>query len=93
MRVAQIMAGQEIGGAELFYARLTSALAHDTDLSQIALLRPHARWLDMLGAAGVPIHTYRFGGRLDVQTKRRLRSQLEAFGTRPGLLLTGCFLA
>lgn len=80
MRVAQIMAGQEIGGAELFYARLTSALAHDTELSQIALLRPHARWLDMLGAAGVPIHTYRFGGRLDVQTKRRLRSQLEAFG-------------
>ena len=39
MRIAQIMAGQEAGGAELFYARLTSALAQDTDLNQIAILR------------------------------------------------------
>ena len=54
MRIAQIMAGQEAGGAELFYARLTSALAADTDLKQIAILRPHARWLAMLEAAGVP---------------------------------------
>ena len=79
MRVAQIMAGQEAGGAELFYARLTSALAQDTDLNQIAILRPHARWLEMLELAEVPTKTHRFGGRLDVQTKRRMRAQLQAF--------------
>ena len=78
MRVAQIMAGQEAGGAELFYARLTSALAQDTDLNQIAILRPHARWLEMLELAGVPTKTHRFGG-LDVQTKRRMRARLRAF--------------
>ncbi|MBK88611.1 MAG: glycosyl transferase [Gammaproteobacteria bacterium] len=79
MRVAQIMAGQEIGGAELFYARLTSALADSADVSQMAILRPHKRWLDVLLAAGVPAYTYRFGGRLDVQTRRGLRRHLEVF--------------
>ena len=79
MRVAQIMAGQEAGGAELFYARLTSALAEDTDVKQIAILRPHARWLEMLESTGVALETHRFGGRLDLQTKRRMRAHLESF--------------
>ena len=67
MRVAQIMAGQEAGGAELFYARLTSALAEDTDVKQIAILRPHTRWLEMLESTGVALETHRFGGRLDLR--------------------------
>jgi glycosyltransferase involved in cell wall biosynthesis len=79
MRVAQIMAGQEAGGAELFYARLTSALAEDTDVKQIAILRPHTRWLEMLESTGVALETHRFGGRLDLQTKRRMRAHLESF--------------
>jgi glycosyltransferase involved in cell wall biosynthesis len=79
MRVAQIMAGQNVGGAELFYSRLVSALATDTEVSQVAILRPHERWLASLQEAGVEAHTLRFGGRLDLRTKSSLGRILESF--------------
>ena len=69
MRVAQIMAGRNAGGAELFYTRLVNALAADTNIDQVAILRAHERWLKSLEGSGVECHTLGFGGRLDMRTK------------------------
>ena len=79
MRVAQIMAGQAVGGAELFYSRLVSALAEDTNLQQVAILRPHERWVEHLKRSDVTVHLERFGGRLDMRTKRSLGRILKSF--------------
>ena len=66
MRVAQIMAGQNAGGAELFYTRLVNALAADTNIDQVAILRAHERWLKSLEGSGVECHTLGFGQRVTV---------------------------
>ena len=79
MRVAQIMAGQNAGGAELFYTRLVHALAADTDINQVAIMRPHKRWLKSLAGSGVDVHTLSFGGRLDMRTKPGLSRIVQSF--------------
>ncbi len=79
MRVAQIMAGQNAGGAELFYTRLVNALAADTNIDQVAILRAHERWLKSLEGSGVECHTLGFGGRLDMRTKPGLTRIVQSF--------------
>jgi glycosyltransferase involved in cell wall biosynthesis len=72
------MAGAPNGGAELFYERMTMALARDGH-DVLAAIRPAAARIERLLAAGLPPATFRFGGPLDVFTRPRLRTALKTF--------------
>lgn len=79
LRVAQVLAGQGVGGAEYMYARTTAALAARDELVQEAWLRPHERWLGLLREAGVPTETARFGGKVDFRTRSTLKRAARRF--------------
>ncbi len=76
MKVAQVMAGAAMGGAEAFYERLTLGLhgAGDTVLPVIRRDAGRAARLAPL----VPVQLG-FGGALDFTTTRRLRGALDGF--------------
>ena len=82
IRVTQILAGHAVGGAEAFFTRLVSALQTeqtDTSIEQLAILRPHQRWLEPLTAAQVNHETLRFGGIVDLYTPWRLKRLVNDF--------------
>ncbi len=79
LRIAQVLAGQGVGGAEYMYARTTAALAARDELVQEAWLRPHERWLGLLDGAGVPTETARFGGKMDFRTRSILNRAAKRF--------------
>jgi len=79
------MAGARHGGAEAFFSRLVPALAR-AGIEQRALMRGDARRLESLRTAGVPALPLRFGGALDLLTRRRIRREIHAF--RPQIVLS-----
>jgi glycosyltransferase involved in cell wall biosynthesis len=81
MRVAQVMAGAPSGGAELFFERLSAALARagETVLPVIRSDPPRARRLAANGLAPVELG---FGGPLDLLTGPRLARALAGFAPR-----------
>ncbi|MBE1237415.1 glycosyltransferase [Phaeovibrio sulfidiphilus] len=85
MRVLQVMAGAEHGGAELFFERLCIAL-HRAGLQQHIVTRPAPERIRRLVDAGLAPVTLPFGGRLDFQTPIRLRKEIARF--KPHLALT-----
>lgn len=75
MRIAQIMAGAPNGGAELFFERMTTALAcAGQDI--IPIIRREAGRSSRLHAAGLAPLQLRFGGPLDFFTKPKIRRAL-----------------
>ncbi|KAA2214301.1 glycosyltransferase [Teichococcus oryzae] len=78
MRIAQIMAGATMGGAEGFYERLTLALHRAGDTVLPAIRRDSARAARLL-AGGVEPLQLPFGGPLDLLTRPRLRWALHRF--------------
>lgn len=78
MRVLQIMAGAQHGGAELFFERLVMAL-HRAGVTQYAAIRTAPDRAARLRAAGVPTVEMRFGGMLDVFTRPALRREVAQF--------------
>jgi glycosyltransferase involved in cell wall biosynthesis len=79
MKIAQLMAGAAQGGAELFFERMSIALArrgHEV----LPVMRDEAARSARLRAAGLDPVALRFGGRLDPFTRPRARRVLEAFG-------------
>jgi glycosyltransferase involved in cell wall biosynthesis len=78
MRVAQIMAGAAVGGAETFFVRLCIALARAGDEVFCAIRRNPAR-ASALGDGSVSLREFAFGGPLDVFTRPRLRRALQDF--------------
>jgi glycosyltransferase involved in cell wall biosynthesis len=77
MRIAQIMAGAPNGGAELFFERMTTALARaGQDITPI--IRHEAGRSTRLRAAGLDPLQLRFGGPLDFFTKPKIRRALQA---------------
>ncbi|GAB3285294.1 glycosyltransferase [Parahaliea aestuarii] len=66
LTVVQALAGAPYGGAENFYTRLVCALAEQPGLRQFAFTRGNAERETRLGAAGVPVQTFRFGGPLSL---------------------------
>lgn len=85
MRLLQAMAGAPVGGAETFFVRLATALAR-TGIEQRAVLRPAGGRAEALRAAGVPVVTARFGGRLDFLTGPRLGAEIRRF--KPDIVLS-----
>ena len=78
MRIAQVMAGAEQGGIEMFFERLVPALArhgHET----LAIIRRDARRAALLRAAGLEPVQLTFGGLIDILTKPMLRFTLKRF--------------
>ena len=86
MRVAQVLAGAERGGAENFYVRLVQGLHAAGEIEQKAFLRNHAHRLDALRASGVDAEGFRFGGPLDFLGRFLYRRALQAY--RPDLVMT-----
>ncbi|MFT8243989.1 glycosyltransferase [Roseomonas sp. BN140053] len=78
MRVAQVMAGAAVGGAELFFERLCLAL-HGAGEEVLPVLRRDAGREARLRAGGLPSVPLRFGGPLDLFTAPRLRGALRRF--------------
>ncbi len=78
MRIFQVMAGSSQGGAELFFERLTIALARRGMTQQLAIRKDAAR-AARLCAEGLTVAELPFGGKLDFRTRAALRRQLTAF--------------
>ncbi len=85
MKVMQVMAGGEFGGAEAFFIRLAVAL-HRAGLEQKVVLRDHPAREAILRAAGIEPVTLRFGGKLDFSTGRALKREIQAF--EPDIVLS-----
>ena len=81
MRMAHVMAGAPAGGAELFFERLTAALARTGDEILPVIRRNPAR-AGRLMEAGLRPQQLAFGGALDLLTRPRLRRRLLAFAPR-----------
>ena len=78
MRVAQIMAGAPAGGAELFFERLSIALARVGD-EVLPVIRRNAARAERLRAGGLSPVELGFGGMLDIGTRPRLTRALRRF--------------
>lgn len=78
MRIAQVMAGAEAGGIEMFFERLTPALVrsgHDI----LAIIRHDPARAGRLAKAGVTPIQMGFGGYLDFLTTPQLRRTFSQF--------------
>ncbi|MFN8983716.1 MAG: glycosyltransferase [Alphaproteobacteria bacterium] len=84
MRIAQVMAGAPIGGAEAFYERATIALHHAGD-QVLPIIRRDAERAARLRKAGLQPVELAFGGALDLFTKPRLQRVLQGF--KPDLVM------
>jgi glycosyltransferase involved in cell wall biosynthesis len=78
MRIAQVMAGAANGGAELFYERMSGALARAGQDVLPVIRRDEAR-AARLAAMGLDPVPFRFGGRLDFLTTPGIRRTLQDF--------------
>jgi glycosyltransferase involved in cell wall biosynthesis len=82
------MAGAANGGAELFFERLCAGLASAGD-EVLPLVRDDAARVGRLQEAGLQPRTFRFGGRLDVFTRPRLRAALARYAPRVAVAWMG----
>lgn len=78
-RVAQVMAGATMGGAELFFERLCLGLATAGE-EVLPVIRHNPVRADRLRAGGLAPLEFAFGGALDLLTRPRLRAALRSFG-------------
>ena len=85
MRVMQIMAGAEFGGAEAFFVRLVIGL-HKAGLDQRVIIRENPARAALLRAVGIDPVELKFGGRFDFNTPLMLKRQLRDF--HPHAVLT-----
>lgn len=81
MRIANIMAGGKVGGAELFFERLNIAL-HGAGDTVLPVMRRHSDRAERLQTAGLAPVQLGFGGRFDLLTGPRLRQALRYFAPR-----------
>ncbi len=65
IRVAQILAGAEKGGAENFFVRLVKGLNSQPECQQKAFIRNYSHRIETLRNAGVITQGFSFGGKLD----------------------------
>jgi glycosyltransferase involved in cell wall biosynthesis len=85
MRVLQVMAGAEFGGAEAFFVRLVLALGR-AGLNQRVVIRSHPARAQALKAGGIEPVELTFGGLLDWRTRGALRKEITAY--RPDIVMT-----
>lgn len=78
MRVAHVMAGAKLGGAERFFERLCLAM-HKAGVSVLPVIRRDPDRAARLRAGGLAPIELRFGGPFDLLTGRRLAQALHAW--------------
>jgi glycosyltransferase involved in cell wall biosynthesis len=81
MRIAQVMAGAPTGGAEVFFERLTIALAAAGE-TVLPVIRRNAARAERLSCASIAAVQLGFGGPFDLFTGPRLRTALRQFAPR-----------
>ena len=85
MRLLQVMAGAQYGGAEEFFVRLALAFKQET-IDQHVVIRGHSGRENKLRQGGVSIDTLPFRRYLDFQTRGKLTSIIGDW--RPNIVLT-----
>lgn len=78
MRVLQVMAGAEYGGAEAFFTRLVVALRR-AGLHQRVVIRKNEKRAAALRQGGIEPVELKFGGALDISTRMGLKREVESF--------------
>lgn len=86
LKIAQVLAGAEHGGAENFFVRLTSGLNTVPGLQEKAFIRNHAHRIETLQSRGVETEGFRFGGKLDVLGNWQYRHALKQW--QPDIVMT-----
>lgn len=79
IKLAQVLAGAKIGGAENFYTRMVTTLAEQPSLQQMAFTRPHDLREAEFHQAGVPVSLHRLGSRWHWLAQRRYVKALQAW--------------
>lgn len=85
MKVLQVMAGAEFGGAEAFFTRMVIAL-HRAGLEQRVVIRANQRRANALRQAGLAPVEAPFGNLFDFRTPMTLRGQIKSF--KPDIAMT-----
>jgi len=85
MRVVQVMAGAEYGGAETFFVRLALAL-HRAGLDQKVIIRANSARAQTLRHGGIDPVEAKFGGALDFKTPGLLKREIAKFN--PDIVMT-----
>lgn len=80
-RIAHVMAGADLGGAELFFERLCLALSAAGE-EVLPVIRRNAVRAARLRAGGLTPMELAFGSRFDFLTRPRLRAALRAFAPK-----------
>lgn len=80
------MAGADIGGAELFFERLSIAMRKKNSVEQRVLIRENASRKRRLQDGGVDPIELKFGGKLDWATPRAIKREIKNF--KPDIVLT-----
>jgi glycosyltransferase involved in cell wall biosynthesis len=78
MRILQVMAGAEFGGAEAFFTRLVMALRR-AGLHQRVVIRNNQARATLLRDGGIEPVELRFGGPLDIWTRMGLKREIDSF--------------
>lgn len=86
IRVAQVLAGAEHGGAENFFVRLASGLNLRDEITQKAFIRNHDHRVQALRNNGVKTEGFKFGGKLDFLGRRIYREALAHW--QPDIVMT-----
>ena len=85
MRVLQVMAGAEFGGAEAFFTRLVMALGR-AGLDQRVVIRENPARAQVLRDGGIEPVELPFGGMLDFRTKKGLKKEVDDY--KPDIVQT-----
>ncbi len=86
IKVAQVLAGAEVGGAENFYVRLVQGLHKSGNIDQKSFIRNHQHRIDALRQSGLDVEGFRFGGHVHLVDKIRYRTALRKFS--PDIVMT-----
>ena len=78
MKILQVMAGAEFGGAETAFVDICIAL-HESGEEIVVATRANDLRVPKLEKAGIEVHTLPFGGRVDVFTTWKLRKIIKDF--------------
>lgn len=76
MKILQVMAGAEHGGAETAFVDMCLAM-HEAGQDIEVVTRANDNRVPMLKQAGIPVHTLPFGGAVDIYTQWRLGKIIE----------------
>jgi len=85
MRIMQVMAGAEFGGAEAFFTRLAVAM-QKTEVEQRVVIRENRARARTLKEGNVDPLQLSFGGALDIRTGFSLKGEIKRF--KPDVVLT-----